>query len=167
MTPDLNDRLHKATSKAARSASFPARTRTNSCTRPRAVLRFGSTKRRTGLFNDILTSSSTESVIVAENNMVCLPAGHDFTISASSSAKPSESILSASSKTRTSSVSSAKEGELRKWSIRRPGVAIKISGRLLNATSCDFTDNPPGKIVCRKRKEKKWKEIAYQQRDKI
>lgn len=139
----LKVRLHKVTSKAGRSASLPARTRTNSCTRPRAVLRLGSTKSRTGLFNDILTSSSTESVIVAENNIVCREVGHDLTISVNSSAKPSESIRSASSRTRISRVSRVNEGELRIWSMRRPGVAITTSGRARKATSWAFSDSPP------------------------
>lgn len=113
MTLLLNVLLQSATSRADRSDSFPARTRTNSCTKPLAVLRLGSTKSRTGLFSDILTSSSTESVIVAENSIVWREFGHDLMISDSSSAKPSESILSASSRTRMSSVSSVKDGELR------------------------------------------------------
>jgi hypothetical protein len=78
--------------------------------------------------------------------MVCRDAGHDLMISVNSSEKPSDSILSASSRTKISSVSSAKECELCKWSMRRPGVAIMISGRLRNATSCDLTDSPPVQI---------------------
>ena len=143
MTPDLKVRVQSATSSADRSASLPARTRTNSCTKPRATLRLGSTNSRTGLFRDILMSSSTESVIVAEKSIVCLETGQALIISPSSSAKPSDSILSASSRTRTSSASSANVGELRRWSIRRPGVAMTTSGRAFRATSCDLSDSPP------------------------
>lgn len=39
----------------------------------------GSADRRNGLFKESLTSSSTFSVMVAENNMVCLLLGHNFT----------------------------------------------------------------------------------------
>lgn len=144
--PDLNVRLHNATNNAERSDSFPARTRTNSWTKPRAVLRLGSINRRTGLFKDILTSSSTESVMVAENSIVCRDGGHDLMISVSSSANPSESIRSASSSTRMSRASSVKEGELRRWSMSRPGVAMTTSGRVRRAASCDLTDNPPRKM---------------------
>lgn len=143
MTLLLKVLLQRDTRRADRSASFPARTRTNSCTKPRAVLLFGSTKSRTGLLSDILTSSSTESVMVAENSIVCLETGHDLIISVSSSEKPSDNILSASSSTKMSSVSSVKECELRMWSMRRPGVAIRTSGRLRRATSCDLTESPP------------------------
>lgn len=143
ITRCLNVLLHKDTSNAVRSVSLSVRTRTNSWVRPRAVVRFGSTKRRTGLFKDIFTSSSTESVIVAENNIVWRDTGHDLMISANSSANPSESIRSASSRTRTSSASSVKEGELRKWSISRPGVAITTSGRVLKFASCDLRESPP------------------------
>lgn len=114
MTPDLNVRLQRETSSADRSDSLPARTLTNSCNKPRAVLRFGSTNSRTGLLRDILTSSSTESVIVAENNIVCRDNGQDLMISVNSSWNPSDSIRSASSRTRMSRVSRVNEGELRR-----------------------------------------------------
>lgn len=39
----------------------------------------GSADRRKGLFSERLMSSSTSSVIVAENNMVCLRFGHNLT----------------------------------------------------------------------------------------
>lgn len=50
--------------------------------------------------------------MVAENSMVCRDVGHDLMISVSSSENPSDSILSASSRTKISSVSSVKECEL-------------------------------------------------------
>lgn len=141
MTLCLKVCLHRATSSAERSASF--RTRTNSWTRLRAVERFGSTNNRTGLSKDILMSSSTESVMVAEKSMVWRDLGHDLMISVNSSWKPSESIRSASSNTRISIASSVNPGELRIWSMRRPGVAKTISGRVRSAASCDFRERPP------------------------
>lgn len=81
--------------------------------------------------------------MVAEKSIVCRDVGHDLMISASSSAKPSESILSASSSTRISRVSKVNECELCKWSMRRPGVAMMMSGRDRRATSCALTDRPP------------------------
>lgn len=39
----------------------------------------GSADKRNGLFRESLISSSTFSVIVAENNMVCLLLEHNFT----------------------------------------------------------------------------------------
>jgi len=113
MTLVLKFRLQRETSNAERSFSFPARTRTNSWTRPRAVVRLGSTNSRTGLLRDIFTKESTESVMVAEKSMVCREVGHDLIISESSSAKPSSSILSASSRTSISTASKLKDGELR------------------------------------------------------
>jgi hypothetical protein len=143
MTPVLKVRLQRVASIAERSLSLPDRTLTNSCISPLAVLRFGSTKSLTGLRRDMRTSSSTESVIVAEKSIVCRDVGHALMISASSSANPSESIRSASSNTRMSSASRMKAGELRMWSISRPGVAMTTSGRVRRAASWDLIDSPP------------------------
>src|SRR5258705_11968589 len=109
----LNVLLHKETRRAERSLSLPALTRTNSWTSPLAMLRLGSTNNLTGLLRDILTRESTESVIVAEKSIVWREVGHDLMISDSSSAKPSSSILSASSRTKISTASKLKDGELR------------------------------------------------------
>lgn len=113
MTLLRNVRLQRAASRADRSFSLPALTRTNSWTRPVAVVRLGSTKSLTGLLRDILTSSSTESVIVAEKSMVWREVGQDLMISDSSSAKPSDNILSASSRTKISTASRLNDGEFR------------------------------------------------------
>lgn len=52
--------------------------------------------------------------------------------------------LSASSRIRISMCVSSKLGVLWRWSISRPGVAIRTSGPALNAASWDFRSNPPG-----------------------
>lgn len=88
-------------------------------------------------------SESTEEDMVAENSMVCRDLGSVVRISFSSSAKPSSSILSASSSTRISTVSTLKLAELRMWSMKRPGVAITTSGRSRNSASWTFRLRPP------------------------
>ena len=92
---------------------------------------YGSTKSRTGRCNDIRTSASTSSVMVAEKSIVWRAVTHP----SSSSANPSENILSASSRTRASNVSNPNEGKFRKWSMRRPGVAIMMTGRVHSSAS--------------------------------
>lgn len=52
--------------------------------------------------------------------------------------------LSASSRIKISIWVSSKLGVLWRWSISRPGVAIRTSGPALNAASWDFRSNPPG-----------------------
>jgi len=115
----------------------------NSCTRVPAVWFCESTSNLTGLLRPTRIRLSTEDVIVAENNIVCLDFGIVVRISFNSSAKPASNIRSASSRTRISSVSTVKLAELRMWSIKRPGVAIMTSGRNLNSASCTFRLNPP------------------------
>lgn len=51
--------------------------------------------------------------------------------------------LSASSKISTSMALRLNEGQLCRWSISLPGVAIRISGPARKAASCDFTSRPP------------------------
>ena len=75
--------------------------------------------------------------------MVWRDLGIDVRISFNSSAKPSSSMRSASSRTRISSVSSVKEAELRIWSMKRPGVAMMMSGRERKAASCSRREKPP------------------------
>jgi hypothetical protein len=64
-------------------------------------------------------------------------------ISANSAANPSESIRSASSRIRMSREERENEGVFRRWSIRRPGVAITMSGRPRRVISCALTERPP------------------------
>ena len=118
ITPGLHVRLQRAASRAERSFSLSALTRTNSCNRPLAVDRFGSMKSRRGRCNDIRTSASTSLVMLAEKSIVWRAVGQAEMICLSASANPSESILSAPSRMRTSNVSNANEGEFGRWSVR-------------------------------------------------
>ena len=86
--------------------------------RPLAVDRFGSMKSRRELCNDICTSASTSLVMLAEKSIVWRAVGQAEMICLSASANPSESIMSAPSRMRTSNVSNANEGEFRRWSVR-------------------------------------------------
>ena len=79
---------------------------------------FGSTKNRRGRCNDIRTSASTSLVMLAEKSIVWRAVGQAEMICLSASANPSESILSAPSRMRTSNVSNPNEGEFRRWSVR-------------------------------------------------
>ena len=79
--------------------------------------------------------STPMSTLLSEKSIVCRERGHDLMISVSSSEKPSESIRSASSRTRMSRVSRVKVGVFRMWSMRRPGVAMMTSGRVRRAAS--------------------------------
>ena len=88
-------------------------------------------------------SWSTESVIVAENNIVCLLRGILEMISFNSSANPSSSIRSASSMTRISIVSTVTPAVLRMWSMKRPGVAMITSGLARSSASWDLRLSPP------------------------
>ena len=117
--------------------------RTNSCLRRGVTSMFWLMNILTGLFKLILTKSSTLSVIVAEKSIVCLVLEHRRITSLSCSAKYSSSMRSASSKIKISTVSKLKHGVLCKWSMRRPGVAIQISGPSLSAASWAFTSKPP------------------------
>ena len=118
ITPGLHVRLQRAASRAECSFSLSALTRTNSCNRPLAVDRFGSMKSRRGRCNDIRTSASTSLVMLAEKSIVWRAVGQAEMICLSASANPSESILSAPSRMRTSNVSNPNEGEFRRWSVR-------------------------------------------------
>ena len=62
---------------------------------------------------------------MAEKSIVCLVDAVSLIISFICSAKTSSSILSASSRIRTSTEWRLKEGALCRWSMRRPGVAEK------------------------------------------
>ena len=53
--------------------------------------------------------------------------------------------LSASSKMSTSMLLRWKEGQLWRWSMSRPGVAMRMSGAARSAASWDFTSRPPAK----------------------
>jgi len=90
---DLKVRLQREISTASRSSSWCLRILMNSWTRFEARSVLLSTKRRTGWLRERRISSSTSSVIEAENSMVCLPRGQFLTISVSASLNPSSSIL--------------------------------------------------------------------------
>lgn len=108
---------------------------TNSCLKLNATSVLLSTNILTGLLNETEARSLTASVIVAENNIVCLVGEHILIISFIWSAKFSSNILSASSKTNTSKSDSENDGVFCKWSNNRPGVAITISGFLRSMDS--------------------------------
>lgn len=57
--------------------------------------------------------------------------------------KKKHSCLSASSSTRISMVCRSKEGVLCKWSIKRPGVAMIMSGFFRRSASCVLKSSPP------------------------
>ena len=88
------------------------------------------------------------SGIVAEKSMVWRSAGTSRKICLICGAKPMSSILSASSRTKVSTV---RKSTLRccKWSIRRPGVATMMSGLLRKSESCGRIGAPPMRIAVR------------------
>ena len=74
---------------------------------------------------------------VAENSKFCLFEGNTFKIRSISRKNPMSSILSASSKTKISTLAS----DIKPWfckSINRPGVATKISTPWRNCVTCGF-----------------------------
>lgn len=101
------------------------------------------TNSRTGWCSDKLTRSSTSSVIVAENNIVCRSRGHALMIMSSSSLKPTSSSRSASSRIKISIVVRSNECVFWTWSTRRPGVATTTSGRCRSSASCTRSAIPP------------------------
>jgi len=115
----------------------------NSCIKVPTVSFGASTINLTGLLRPARMRLSTEEVMVAENSIVCLDLGIVLRISFNSSANPSSSIRSASSRTRISRVSTVKLGEFRIWSIKRPGVAIMTSGRNRSSASWTLRLRPP------------------------
>src|SRR5205814_9860466 len=84
---------HNSTSIAGRNFSFSRRIRMNYCVKPVTVEFYGSTNNRTGFVKDNRIRVLTSSVIVAENNIVCLDFGNDSVISVNSSRNPSSNIL--------------------------------------------------------------------------
>ena len=103
--------------------SWAERILRNSCFKLNATALLLSTKILTGDFNETKASSFTWSLIVAEKSMVCLDGAQLFTISFIWSKKHSSKRRSASSSTRTSTVSNVNVGVFFMWSTRRPGVA--------------------------------------------
>lgn len=83
---------------------------TNSCLRLKATSVLLSTNILTGLLKETEARSLTASVIVAENNIVCLVRAHILIISFIWSAKFSSNILSASSNTNTSKSDKENDG---------------------------------------------------------
>jgi hypothetical protein len=91
-----------------------------------------------GRIRESFARSSTFGVIVAENNNVCRFFGQYLRSSSKSSWNPSSSSRSTSSSTSTSRASMLTDCELRRWSKKRPGVQITMSGRFLSMTSWLF-----------------------------
>ena len=55
------------------------------------------------------------------------------------------------------------QGRMSKWSIRRPGVAIKTSGQVLSSTSWAFTERPPEESIRDTFTNRKQVNLVYQQ----
>ncbi len=102
----------------------------------------GSTATRTGSWSREFTSSVISGGMVAENSMVCFCFGSHFKIFFTSWMKPISSIRSASSSTKISSWSSLTNPC---WyrSMRRPGVATKMSTPRPRASTWGFWPTPP------------------------
>lgn len=128
---------------ASRFLSVESRNLTNSCLSLGVTSIFSLRKIFTGRFNAIRTRSSTLSVIVAENNRVWRFLEHNRMTSLSCSKKHSSKRRSASSRMIISTVSRLKHGVLCKWSMRRPGVAMQMSGPSRSEASCDLISKPP------------------------
>mmetsp|Transcript_24048 Transcript_24048/g.42962 ORF Transcript_24048/g.42962 Transcript_24048/m.42962 type:complete len:202 (-) Transcript_24048:583-1188(-) len=141
--PPLGAAANAMSTASLRAAAAAPFRRTTSCRKSLGACKAASAARRTGCLSDSEMSDLTPSLKVALNNMVCRLRGASFTISWISSLNPISRRRSASSKTSTAKSSKPTLWVLRRWSIRRPGVATTTSGWRRSTVDCTWTLRPP------------------------